>query len=86
MFSSKLPRCRICLPWFAKISCCRQHRLIAGVEQRSIDELGTIFDKLSDGADKELLVQLRDMLFGVYGPLTDRYGVESFFRVEKASD
>jgi len=46
-------------------------------------ELKTIFDKLSKGADKELLVELRDMPFGVYGRLTDRYGVEWFFRGEK---
>jgi len=50
-----------------------------------LDELRTIFDKLSDGADKEFLVELRDMPFGVYGRLTDRYGVEWFFRGEKAS-
>jgi PhnB protein len=56
------------------------------INSAQLDELGTIFDKLSDGADKEFLVELRDMPFGVYGRLTDRYGVEWFFRGEKASD
>jgi PhnB protein len=51
-----------------------------------LDELRTIFDKLSDGSDKEFLAELRDMPFGVYGRLTDRYGVEWFFRGEKASE
>jgi PhnB protein len=44
------------------------------------DELKPIFDKLSVGSDKELLVELCDMPFGVYGHLTDRYGVGWFFR------
>ena len=47
-------------------------------------ELRTIFDKLSNGADREFLVDLRDMPFGKYGRLTDRYGVEWFFRGERA--
>jgi PhnB protein len=47
------------------------------------DELKGIFDRLADGADRELLVELRDMPFGVYGRLTDRYGVEWFFRGER---
>jgi PhnB protein len=46
-------------------------------------ELRAIFDKLSAGADKESLVDLRDMPFGAYGRLTDRYGVGWFFRGEK---
>lgn len=49
------------------------------------DELKCIFTKLSSGADKELLVELREMPFGLYGRLTDRYGVEWFFRGEKAN-
>lgn len=43
-------------------------------------ELSPIFDKLRDGADPQLLVELREMPFGIYGRLTDRYGVEWFFR------
>lgn len=54
------------------------------VSSAQFDELKSIFDKLSDGADKEFLVGLRDMPFGAYGRLTDRYGVEWFFRGEKA--
>jgi PhnB protein len=56
------------------------------INSAQLDELRTIFDKLSEGADKEFLVELRDMPFGVYGRLTDRYGVGWFFRGEKASD
>lgn len=47
-------------------------------------ELRAIFEKLSDGADPELLVGLKDMPFGAYGRLTDRYGVEWFFRGDSA--
>ncbi len=47
-------------------------------------ELKAIFDKLSDGADRENFVALQDMPFGQYGRLTDRYGKEWFFRGDKA--
>jgi PhnB protein len=43
-------------------------------------ELRVIFDQLSVGADPELLDDLREMPFGVYGHLADRYGVHWFFR------
>lgn len=48
-------------------------------------ELRTIFDKLSDGAEKEFFVDLREMPFGLYGRFTDRFGVEWFFRGTAAS-
>lgn len=48
-------------------------------------ELRTIFDKLSAGADKELLDDLRDLPFGSYGHLADQYGVHWFFQGEKAN-
>jgi PhnB protein len=48
--------------------------------QGTHDELRAIFDKLSVGADPELLDDLREMPFGVYGHLADRYGVHWFFR------
>ena len=48
-------------------------------------ELRAIFDKLSIGADPALLDDLRDMPFGVYGHLADRYGVHWFFRGEQES-
>jgi PhnB protein len=43
-------------------------------------ELEPIFEKLREAADASLLVDLREMPFGLYGRLTDRYGVEWFFR------
>lgn len=46
-------------------------------------ELRAIFDKLSSGADKELLDDLRDMPFGSYGHLADKYGVHWFFQGDK---
>jgi PhnB protein len=50
-----------------------------------IDELLPIFGKLRNGANPEFLVELCEMPFGVYGRLTDRYGVEWFFRGAKVS-
>src|SRR5215831_3509946 len=38
-------------------------------------ELKAIFDKLSEGADPSLLDELRDLPFGSYGHLADKYGV-----------
>jgi PhnB protein len=46
-------------------------------------ELRAIFDKLSVGADKDLLDDLRDMPFGSYGHLADKYGVHWFFKGDK---
>ncbi len=46
-------------------------------------ELRDIFDKLSEGADPTLLDSLRDMPFGSYGHLADKYGVHWFFTGEK---
>jgi PhnB protein len=46
-------------------------------------ELRAIFDKLAVGADKALLDDLRDMPFGAYGHLADRFGVHWFFQGEK---
>lgn len=50
------------------------------VTAEGLNELGPVFEKLREGGDPELLVALREMPFGVYGRLTDRYGVEWFFR------
>ena len=47
------------------------------------DELRHIFDRLSDRAHPENFVPLREMPFGLYGRITDRYGKEWFFRGEK---
>lgn len=45
-------------------------------------ELKEIFDKLAVGADKDLLDDLRDMPFGSYGHLADKFGVHWFFQGE----
>lgn len=47
------------------------------------EELRIIFDKLAEGADTELLDDLRDLPFGSYGHLADKYGVHWFFQGEK---
>ena len=49
-------------------------------------ELRAVFDKLAVGADRTLLDDLRDMPFGSYGHLADKYGVHWFFRGEKQAD
>ena len=49
-------------------------------------ELRAIFDKLSVGADNSLLDQLRDLPFGSYGHLADKYGVHWFFQGEKKKE
>ena len=49
-------------------------------------QLREIFDKLSAGADKALLDDLRDMPFGTYGHLADKYGVHWFFQGEPRRD
>ena len=46
-------------------------------------ELRAMFDKLAVGANKELLDDLRDMPFGTYGHLADKYGVHWFFQGDK---
>lgn len=46
-------------------------------------ELKKVFDKLSDGADAALLDELREMPFGTYGHLADRYGIHWFFTGKK---
>jgi PhnB protein len=49
-------------------------------------ELRELFDKLSVGADKELLDDVRDMPFGSYGHLADQYGVHWFFQGENQQE
>jgi PhnB protein len=51
----------------------------------SYAELQPVFDALAEGGDRELLDDLRDLPFGVYGHLADRYGVHWFFRGERAA-
>jgi PhnB protein len=50
------------------------------LQEDDYEELRVVFDKLAIGADADLLDDLRDMPFGVYGHLADRYGVHWFFR------
>lgn len=50
------------------------------VSSGTYDQLKDIFDKLSVGADRTLLDDLRDMPFGTYGHLADKYGVHWFFQ------
>jgi PhnB protein len=47
-------------------------------------DLRIVFDKLAAGADKELLDDLREMPFGTYGHLADKFGVHWFFHGDKA--
>ena len=46
------------------------------------EELKEVFDNLAVGADNALVDELRQMPFGTYGHLADRYGVHWFFRGE----
>ena len=48
-------------------------------------QLRDVFGKLSAGADRELLDDLRDMPFGTYGHLADKYGVHWFFQGERST-
>ncbi|HEX5483243.1 MAG TPA: VOC family protein [Terriglobia bacterium] len=52
---------------------------------KTYPELKAVFDKLAMGSDPALLDDLRDMPFGAYGHLADKYGVHWFFRGEKKS-
>ena len=46
-------------------------------------ELRERFDRLADGANPTLLDDLREMPFGSYGHLADRFGIHWFFRGNK---
>ena len=47
------------------------------------NEMKEIFDRLSEGADKDLLDELREMSFGIYGHLADKFGIHWFFKGKK---
>ena len=49
------------------------------------DELKTVFDKLSEEADKykRTFIEMRNMPFGSYGQFTDKFGVSWIFKGEK---
>ncbi len=44
------------------------------------DELKVVFDKLSDGAEKERFQDLHDLPIGTYGQFYDRYGNHWIFK------
>jgi len=48
-------------------------------------ELEKHFERLSAGADPELMDKLTGLPFGTYGHLRDKYGVHWFFQGEKKS-
>ncbi|MGA2848134.1 MAG: VOC family protein [Terracidiphilus sp.] len=52
------------------------------LSQGKYAELRTIFDLLAVGGASELLDDLREMPFGSYGHLADKYGVHWFFQGE----
>lgn len=47
------------------------------------NELKEVFDKLKGGGGTKRLQELRDMPFGTYGQMYDRYGVQWIFKGEK---
>ena len=50
------------------------------VSEAPFEELSTYFNKLWVSADPTTLDQLREMPFGSYGALTDKYGVRWMFQ------
>jgi PhnB protein len=53
------------------------------ISEATYTELSEVFDKLFHGADLALLDPLREMPFGSYGALTDKFGVRWMFQGEK---
>jgi PhnB protein len=53
------------------------------LSEGTYQELREPFDRLADGADPDLLDDLREMPFGSYGHLADRFGIHWFFKGEK---
>jgi PhnB protein len=73
--------------WLHPTRAPRQGNMVAMyINGGKYSELRAIFDKLSVGADKALLDDLRDLPFGSYGHLADKYGVHWFFQGEKKQD
>jgi uncharacterized glyoxalase superfamily protein PhnB len=60
--------------------------LLSPAEDGITDDKLTYEDSVSSGAelrvgaDKEFLVELQEMPFGIYGRFTDRFGMEWYFR------
>lgn len=55
------------------------------VTASSFEELRVLFDRLKVGGDPALEDDLRDLPFGAYGHLADRFGVHWFFRAPPRS-
>ena len=49
------------------------------------DELKTVFDKLSQGAQQDRFQELHDMPFGTYGQFYDKYGYQWIFRGDRVA-
>lgn len=49
------------------------------------DELKVVFDKLSEGAERDRFQELHDMPFGTYGQFYDKYGIQWIFKGDKAA-
>ena len=52
------------------------------LDGRTHEEIERAFTALAAGADPQLLDELRELPFGSYGHLADRYGVHWFFRAQ----
>jgi PhnB protein len=55
------------------------------LNEGSYRDLRAVFDKLAVGGDPGLLDDLRELPFGVYGHLADKFGVHWFFRGDRSS-
>jgi PhnB protein len=47
-------------------------------------ELKQVFDRLAEDADRGLVDELKELSFGIYGHLADKYGVHWFFVGQKS--
>lgn len=61
----------------------KQGNTVAVYISGNSNDVKVVFDKLSEGVPKELFDGLREMPFGTYGHLADRYGVHWFFKGDK---
>ena len=66
--------------WLHSIRTPKQGNTVCLYIGGTYEELKDIFSKLADGADKTTLDPLSNAFFGVYGALTDKYGVRWMFK------
>lgn len=50
------------------------------------EELKAVFDKLSEGAQKDRFQELHDMPFGTYGQFCDKYGYHWIFKGDRKEE